>query len=280
MSMTEAERLSIAERAMAWIHEAADRIRTALPQPLEIGTKSAPNDLVTNMDKSTEQFLVAQIRGAYPEHQIISEEGFGDRTRSLEGVLWFVDPIDGTMNFVKEKQNFAISVAVYENGVPQAAFVYDVVGDEMFHCLHGSGAWSGARRLAPISAVVLEDALIDVSPSWLKRNRRIDETVLDELVLRAAATRALGAASLELAYVAAGRFDAYVTMRLSPWDYAAGRMLVEEAGGIVTRIDGRLLDPLATTSLLAGGKVLQRQISQHIRQQMAAGKMVREPEDL
>ncbi|RYL95444.1 inositol monophosphatase family protein [Sporolactobacillus sp. THM7-4] len=269
--------LVLEKQVTGWIKEAGVRLKKSLSAPLNIRTKSAHNDLVTNMDKAIEKYLVEKIKEFYPDHKIISEEGFGDKIDSTAGVLWLVDPIDGTLNFVMQKRFFAISIGVYENGQGKAAFIYDVMGDEFFHCIAGSGAYRNEEKLAPLKDVRLEDALIDLSMTWVKPNKRVDQDVLTDIVRRCSGTRAYGAASLELAYVASGLVDAYFTMRLSPWDYGAGLILIREVGGIATRADGSPIDILRRTSIVAGGEALHHEIVAHIQDQMAHGKFLREP---
>lgn len=264
----------------AWIRQAGTRLRDTLSEPVDVSTKTSHNDLVTNRDKETEKFLTEKIRMNYPGQKIISEEGYGDSPEDLSGIVWFVDPIDGTLNYVMQKRFFAISVAVYEDGKGKAAFVYDVMADELFHCLHGSGVYQDNRRLSALKNVAVKDALIDLSMTWIKPNRLIDENVLTDIIRECSGTRAYGAASIELAYVAAGIIDAYFTMRLLPWDYAAGMMLIKEAGGKVTRVDGAPVDLKSRTSVLAAGPALHDTLAEHIRQQINSGKYVKEPPQL
>lgn len=266
------------KRVTGWIREAADHLRASLSNPLEISEKSAHNDLVTNMDRSIEQFLVRKIRDTYPEHKIISEEGYGDGSSDTNGILWLLDPIDGTLNFVMQKRFFAISIGVYENGRGRAAFIYDVMGDELFHCLSGQGAYQNDIKLSPLTEIKIEDALIDMSSTWLKPNRRIDQDIMTEIVRKSSGTRAYGAASLELAYVAAGLLDAYFTMRLSPWDYGAGLILLNEVGGLYSRADGEQINILSRTSILAARPGLHEYMIQHIKEQVAEGKFLTEPQ--
>lgn len=266
------------KRVTGWIREAADHLRASLSNPLEISEKSAHNDLVTNMDRSIEQFLVGKIRDTYPDHKIISEEGYGDGSSDTNGILWLLDPIDGTLNFVMQKRFFAISIGVYENGRGRAAFIYDVMGDEFFHCLSGQGAYQNDIKLSPLTEIKIEDALIDMSTTWLKPNRRIDQDIMTEIVRKSSGTRAYGAASLELAYVAAGLLDAYFTMRLSPWDYGAGLILLNEVGGLYSRADGEQINILSRTSILAARPGLHEYMIQHIKEQVAEGKFLTEPQ--
>ncbi|WP_100487567.1 inositol monophosphatase family protein [Sporolactobacillus pectinivorans] len=265
------------DSVVEWILQAGNKLRSSLSSPLEVSVKTAYNDLVTNMDKTIEQFLIGKIRESYPDSKVISEEGFGDAPENLDGMLWFVDPIDGTLNYVMQKRFFAISIGVYENGKGKAAFVYDVMANELFHCISGFGAYRNQQRLLNLQPIKVEDSLIDLSMSWIKPNRRIDPDILTDIIRRSSGTRAYGAASIELAYVAAGIIDAYFTMRLSPWDYAAGLILIREVGGIATRADGSPINLLSRTSVLTSGRFLHHEIENHIQAQVAAGKFLKEP---
>src|SRR5699024_6193563 len=115
--------------AKKWIYEAGENIRKQIYKTYQINTKSDANDLVTDVDKSTEQFFAGKIRNQYPKHQILGEEGYGDNVKSLDGTIWIIDPIDGTMNFVHQKKNFAISIGVFQDGVGEIGLIYDVMAD-------------------------------------------------------------------------------------------------------------------------------------------------------
>ncbi len=156
-----------------------------------------------------------------------------------------IDPIDGTMNFVHQQRNFAISIGIYEDGIGQLGYIYDVVHDELYHARKGFGAFLNDQRLSPLSEVEIEDAVIGVNALWVTDNHRINRHVLGPLVQNVRGTRSYGSAAMEIAYVASGRLDSYITMRLSPWDFAGGKVIVEEVGGVVTSLTG---EPLTITS--------------------------------
>lgn len=239
----------IDEDAKRWTREAGERIRTSFNQKLMIQTKSSPNDLVTNIDRETEQFFIEKIRSTYPEHQILGEEGFGDKLDALDGTVWIIDPIDGTMNFVHQQRNFAISVAVYQDGVGKIGLIYDVVHDELYHAKAGEGAYLNEMKLPKLEEVAVEQAVIGLNATWITDNKRIDPSILAPLVRKVRGTRSYGSAALEMAYVTTGRIDAYITLRLSPWDFAAGLILVNEVGGKVTTLHGGKLNLLGQNSV-------------------------------
>jgi myo-inositol-1(or 4)-monophosphatase len=248
--------------AQQWIKEAGARIRATFAQKLTVETKSHRNDLVTNVDRETERFFIENIKKTFPHHHVLGEEGFGDNITTLEGIVWIIDPIDGTMNFVHQQRNFAISIGVFENGVGMLGYVYDVVQDELYTARKGEGAFLNDKPLPPLEPVSISEALISLNATWVTENKRIDPSVLAPLVKDVRGTRSYGSAALEMAYVAAGRLDAYITMRLSPWDFAGGLVLVQEAGGIVTNLYGEPLRLLERNSVFVSKPGLHEEILQ------------------
>ncbi|WP_312469133.1 inositol monophosphatase family protein [Neobacillus sp.] len=246
--------------AKQWVKEAGERIRLSFDTTLNIQTKTNANDLVTNIDKEIEQFFIKKIREVYPEHKIMGEEGFGDELRSLDGIVWLIDPIDGTMNFIHQQRNFAISLGVYENGIGKIGLIYDVVHDELYHAIRGKGAYINEKPIAPVKETTVKESIIALNATWVMENHRIDHNLMIPLVKDVRGTRSYGTAALEMVFVATGRVDAYLSMRLSPWDFAAGTVIVEELGGVVTNLRGEKLDFLSKDSLFAANPSLHQSI--------------------
>jgi myo-inositol-1(or 4)-monophosphatase len=240
--------------AIDLMKRAGKYIRQKMDQAYHIEEKTNKSDLVTEIDQHVEDLLIKGILEKYPDHLIYGEEGRIERPDTLDGTIWFVDPIDGTMNFIRQKRLFAVSIAIMIDGELRYGFVYDVMADEMFHALKGQGAYENGIRLDPIEDRPVKEAIICMNATWVTANRRIDPSLLAPLVRDAVGTRAVGAASLELAWVAAGRVDGYITMRNMPWDYAAGQLLIEELGGRVGTIEGADMSFLEQTSVLAGSQ--------------------------
>ncbi|WP_029330951.1 inositol monophosphatase family protein [Exiguobacterium oxidotolerans] len=240
--------------AIDLMKRAGKYIRQMIDHAYHIEEKTNKSDLVTEIDKNVEDLLIEGILNQYPDHHIYGEEGRAARPETLGGTIWFVDPIDGTMNFIRQKRHFAISIAIMVEGELKYGFVYDVMADEMFHSIKGLGAYENGIRLAPIEEKPVREAIICMNATWVTANRRIDAALLAPLVRDAVGVRAIGAASLELAWVAAGRVDGYITMRNMPWDYAAGQMLIEELGGRVGTIEGDAMTFQEQTSVLAGSR--------------------------
>nr|WP_087946605.1 inositol monophosphatase family protein [Neobacillus bataviensis] len=246
--------------AKEWVKEAGDRIRLSFEKTLNIESKSNANDLVTNIDKEIEQFFINKIRGVYPEHRIMGEEGFGDELNSLEGIVWLIDPIDGTMNFIHQQRNFAISIGVYENGIGQIGLIYDVAHDELYHAIRGKGAFINGKPIPLLKESTVKESIIALNATWVMENHRIDHHLLIPLVRDARGSRSYGTAALEMVYVATGRVDAYLSMRLSPWDFGAGAVIVEELGGVVTNLKGEKLNFLTQDSLLTANPGLHQEV--------------------
>ncbi|MDQ0215187.1 myo-inositol-1(or 4)-monophosphatase [Oikeobacillus pervagus] len=246
--------------AKRWIMEAGMSIRESFTHSLQISSKSEPNDLVTNIDKETEQFFARNIREQFPSHRILGEEGFGDKLQSLNGVVWIIDPIDGTMNFIHQRRNFAISIGVYKDGVGHLGYIYDVVQDELYFAEKGKGAFLNDVQLPNLQQKKVEEAILNINATWLIRNKRMDPKILIPLANTVRGTRSFGSAAIEMAYIASGRLDCYITMRLSPWDFAAGKVIVEEVGGIVTDLGGNPLNLMGVNPVFVSKPGLHQEI--------------------
>jgi myo-inositol-1(or 4)-monophosphatase len=247
-------------QAKQWVIEAGEIIRSSFHQTLNIQTKSNPNDLVTNIDKEIEQFFINKIRTEFPTHKILGEEGLGDDLHSLDGIVWIIDPIDGTMNFIHQQRNFAISLGVFEDGQGEIGIIYDVAHNELYHAKKGKGAYMNENRLPILKETTVKESIIALNASWVMENHRIDHNLMIPLVKEARGTRSYGSAALEMVFVATGRVDAYISMRLSPWDYAAGTVIIEELGGITSNLRGEELDFISKDSLLVAKPGLHQTI--------------------
>lgn len=241
--------IEVDRNAKKWIKEAGENIKQSFSKKLMIQTKTGANDLVTNIDKNTEQFFIEKIKQIYPEHRIVGEEGFGDDVSDLDGVVWIIDPIDGTMNFIHQQRNFAISIGIYEDGIGQIGLIYDVVHDELYHAIKGNGVFLNELSLPPLNEVNVSEAIVGLNALWVTENNRIDPSLLSPLVKNVRGTRSYGSAAIEMAYIASGRIDAYISLRLAPWDFAAGLILVQELGGVATSLKGERLNLLEKSSL-------------------------------
>ncbi len=216
---------------------------------LQVSSKG-PGDFVSRADKAAEEILVEELMGARPNYGFLGEEG-----TSVEGKdptrRWIVDPLDGTTNFLHGMPHWAVSIALEHKGEIVAGVVYDPAKDEMFYAEKGAGAWLNDSQRIRVSARrnMIECVFATGVPFGGREYLPATLQDLARLMPRTAGVRRWGAASLDLAYVAAGRFDGYWERGLNAWDIAAGVLLVREAGGLVEPIrDGQ--------DLLEGGQLV------------------------
>lgn len=253
--------------AKEMIFEAAARIRIAFSYDLVVETKSNQNDLVTNIDRETELFFIEKIKAFDSTHRIMGEEGMGEKVESLDGVVWIIDPIDGTMNFVKQHRNFMISVGLYVDGVGKLGYIYDVMREDLFYAIEGQGAWYNQSPMRPLKPVKLEEAVIGINASWVTPNKKVNHEKLIELIHTVRGTRSYGSAAMEIAYVVSGKLDAYISMRLAPWDIGAGIVIAKEVGAMTTNLNGESFDMLSSDSfIIANAQIHQTILQKYIEQ--------------
>ena len=218
-------------------------------------------DLVTDIDLAAQTLIVDGIREAFPDDAIVAEEDESgpDASRARKGSCWYIDPLDGTTNFVHGLPHVAVSIAYLEEGLPRAAAVFDPCKDELFLAQHGTGAFLNGRRLAVSTTDALDRALL-VTGFPYDRRQWVDVylSYFRSFLCAAQDVRRLGSASLDLCYVAAGRFDGFWEWKLKPWDTAAGWLVVEESGGRVSDFDGRSYDPWLPRILATNGRIHER----------------------
>lgn len=215
--------------------------------------------IVTEADKRAEKHILGRIFRNFPESSIITEES-GEFRRSDE-LCWIIDPLDGTSNYAHGFPWFCVSVGLQVNGELTAGVVYHPTLGEMFYAERGKGAWLGDRRIRVSGTRQLSDALLGTG-FYYARGRKLAEEIelfrrMNQLCL---GVRRPGAAALDLAYVACGRYDGFWERGLSPWDVAAGVLLVEEAGGRVSRYDGKPTT-LFEREMLASNGILHRKLT-------------------
>jgi myo-inositol-1(or 4)-monophosphatase len=203
---------------------------------LDVATKGR-NDYVSEIDRAAENAIIDEVRRLYPNHAFLAEESGASGSGE---VVWIIDPLDGTTNFLHDFPVFAVSIACQVRGRLEHAVVYDPMRQEIFTASRGSGAHLENRRLRVSGRRELEGALIATGFPFREEETDIDAymRMLRAIMVRTAGVRRPGAAALDLAYVAAGRVDGFWEMGLKPWDTAAGTLLVQEAGGRISRLDG------------------------------------------
>ena len=226
------------------------RLNTAL----SIERKAQATNLVTEVDRAIDDLLVSALRGNFPGHAIVSEEGDLERTRADD--VWYVDPLDGTTNYAHAYPVFAVSIARGYLGQIVLGVVYDPSRDELFSAERGAGAFVNGVPLRVSQTDMLGRALLSTGfPYDRATNQNNNFAQFARMSRRAQGVRRGGAAALDIAYVAAGRLDGHWERGLGPWDCAAASLLVEEAGGRVTTNDHEPWTPFSHWTLATNGKI-------------------------
>jgi myo-inositol-1(or 4)-monophosphatase len=226
---------------------------------LKIGRKG-PNDFVTEVDRAAERAIIDILLEAYPGHAILAEESGRERGAKDSEFLWIIDPLDGTTNFLHGFPVYAVSIALAFRGVVQQAVVYDPTRNDLFFASRGRGAYLNDRRLRVSRRTRLADSLVGTGFPFRKGdNFKRYVTMFEQVMQACAGLRRPGAAALDLCYVAAGYYDGFFEMGLSPWDAAAGSLIVTEAGGLVGNFTGES-DFLYQREMVAGNPKVYGQL--------------------
>ena len=217
--------------AKEWVAQMGEYLREVTSLPFGVSTKTGHQDIVTAHDKKVEQFFRDSIHRYFPQDEIVGEE-FSGKIGTGSGIRWYIDPIDGTTNFVNLRRNFAISVGCYREGQPQFGLVLDVIQKDLYSAFAGEGAYKNAQKLGDgripeslgemiLSIPNVQDAFWRGYPQQKAMLRLADEV---------RAIRCMGSVALELCQVAEGVVDIFVAMRSAPWDHNAARLILQEAG--------------------------------------------------
>jgi myo-inositol-1(or 4)-monophosphatase len=226
-------------QVVTWAKTAGELVYAGFEEEHIIGFKSAV-DVVTEMDKSSETFILEQIRGNFPQHAILTEE-----SGALAGEdehLWIIDPLDGTVNYAHRLPIYSISIAYQYHGQLQLGVVYDPSLNECFSAERGKGAFLNGKRISVSKTLQLVQTLMVTGFPY---DRHSDDyfralRLFGHITSITQGVRRLGSAALDLCYVASGRLDAYFELSIHPWDIAAAALIVQEAGGIVRDIHGQV----------------------------------------
>jgi myo-inositol-1(or 4)-monophosphatase len=253
--------VDVAERAA---ERAANLIRAARPPVAEAWTEKAHHDFVTQVDREAEELIAETVTGLVPGSIVVGEE-LSPHAEYRGEIVWLVDPLDGTTNFLHGYPQYAVSIGALVDGVLSVGVVHDVTRDVSYRAARGQGAWSGGARLAVSQLVDPGRALLGTGFPF-KRLEELDRYLRQfaALTRQTAGIRRAGAAALDLADLAAGRFDAFWELHLAPWDVAAGVLLVREAGGVVTTLEGGE-DVLQHGSVVAGNPTLHQWLIELLR---------------
>ena len=244
---------AIVEKIIDTVKKCGQFILNADRSAMAIDSKEGPANFVTEYDKKVQQLLEKDLKEIVPDAYFVGEED-STNTASGRGKYFIVDPIDGTTNFIKDYHVSCISVGLLEDGEVKIGVIYNPYLDEMFWAVKGKGAYCNGRRIH-VSEQPLGNGLIlfGASPYYKELHKKSFEMAY-ELFSQALDIRRSGSAALDLCSIAAGRAELYFELKLSPWDYAAGSLIVEEAGGIVTTVEGEKLSFDRPCSVMAKNK--------------------------
>ncbi|MFZ5527890.1 MAG: inositol monophosphatase family protein [Pseudomonadota bacterium] len=228
---------------------------------LTVSAKSH-NDFVTEVDQAAEEAIIDTILAAYPSHGILAEESGQSRGNKTSEFVWIIDPLDGTTNFIHGFPVYAVSIALAWRGQVQQAVVYDPSRNDLFYASRGKGAYMNDRRLRVSKRTRMLDSLIGTGFPFRKGdNFQRYLKMFEEVMVQCAGVRRPGAAALDLCYVAAGFYDGFFETGLSPWDIAAGSLMITEAGGLVGNFTGEA-DFLYQREVVAGNPRIYGQLVQ------------------
>ena len=236
-------------------------------------SKKSPNDFVSEVDRRAEQEIIDVIHKAYPDHAILAEESGQHEGNEYE---WLIDPLDGTTNFLYGFPQFAVSIALRHKGRLEQAVVYDPMRQELFTASRGEGATLNGRRIRVTNRRSLDGALLGTGIPFRQSQAKWSDAyfeMMKDLIPGSAGIRRAGSAALDLAYVACGRLDGFWELDLNVWDIAAGVLLIEEAGGLISGITGKP-DHLETGHVVTGNprvfKAMLQKIQPHLTPDLKA----------
>lgn len=246
------------EKVIQIAKEAGEIAREGFGKNFLIETKGSLTNLVTEYDKKCEEAIISFIKKEYPTHSILAEES-GKQERSSE-YIWVIDPIDGTTNYAHGLPIFSVSIAVLKNDELICGVVYDVMRNALYSSEKGSGAFCNNRKLKVSDNDDLrKSVLVTGFPYNVSENPDFAYERFAAFLKVARAIRRLGSAALDMCYVAEGVFDGFWEVSLNPWDMAAGKLLIEEAGGLVTNFNGEQIN-IFSRQLLATNKNVHKEM--------------------
>lgn len=240
------------------VSEASEMLMAMREEWMKIEEKAGPSDLVTMADKEIEKFLATKIHTRYPDHGIVGEEGANS---GGSDTVWIIDPIDGTTNFIHNFPFYGISVGVVHKGEGLVGVVSNPMTKELFYGEKGFGAFVNGKRLGLNSTMELGEALVSTTMIWDKGG--FGTTIhpgLVEIYRRVRGVRMVGGAAISLCEIAKGTLNAYIIPSLAAWDYAGGKIILEEAGGVVTQFNGSELSFDSGGSLVGAHPSLHQEI--------------------
>lgn len=224
---------NIHSHVLMWLEEAADRIRDSFAEQLIIETKADRKDLVTNMDKDIQAFLIGKITEFCPTHQILGEESADQFKDDSREHVWIIDPIDGTANFVKQQDHFCILIAYYEDDIGKLGYIYDVMNKDVYYAIEHEGVFLNDQELPAPPSVSLQEGLVSIDVrNWCGKS------CLEKLAADTFDIRYFGCGGIDSIHVITGKFAAFATSVAGPWDLAAQLIFAKELGLRVSKFDG------------------------------------------
>ena len=217
-------------------------------------------DLVTEADKMSEDLIIAAINSSFPDHGILSEESPAQNSQAKQ--RWIIDPLDGTTNYAHGYPVFCVSIALENEGVIVLGVIYDPLREEMFVAERGKGAYLNGKKMNVSKTTTLSRSLLATGfPYDIRLSKDNNLNYFNLMAMEAQAIRRAGAAALDIAYIAAGRFDGFWELKLMPWDMAAGCLMVEESGGVISDMFGGQWNISLPNVLVSNGLIYEQMIS-------------------
>lgn len=245
---------NLATFAVQLAKEAGEILKNGFGSSFLISSKDGRHDLVTEYDQKVEKFLIEKIQLVYPDHFILAEESPKENF-STEDFCWIIDPLDGTVNFAHSIPFFSVSIAIAHRKEVIVGVVLNVMLDELFVAIKGKGAYLNGEKIQASKTLHLNDAILATGFPYdliYNPNHCIEHFI--EILRLGVPIRRMGSAAIDLCYVASGRFDGFWEVSLKPWDFSAGKLIVEEAGGLVSTIEGQPLKTFTTSSVTAANQ--------------------------
>lgn len=244
--------------------KAGQNIKKSFKSKMSFSVKEGRHNIVTETDKKIEEEILTMIKNQFPEHSFLGEES--GKSGEEGNIKWIIDPIDGTLNYVHQIPLFCVSIAATFGSDILSGVIYNPMTEELFIAEKDFGAYLNGEKLKVSQTAILDSAILATSfPYNVHENplNCLDHfTTFSKMGLP---IRKLGSKALTLGYVAAGRYDAFWSTSLNPWDYAAGKLILEEAGGQMTNFSGELISSLDETPIIASNGILHSQMAKNIQ---------------
>lgn len=243
----------ILDVALNAAYRAGKYLKETFSQRPKIEFKGKVN-LVTERDRKSQEIIYKIIKEEFPDHSIMGEEDLNvEKNKEL---LWLIDPLDGTTNYAHSLPVFSVSIAFLEQGVTEVGVVYNPMLEEMFRAIKGSGAFLNNTKISVSGEKELKESLLSTGfPYDIRDSKTNNVDFFNKFIYKARAIRRCGSAAIDLSYLAAGRYDGFWELKLSPWDTAAARLFVEEAGGKMTDFSGNPFSPFMKECLASNGRI-------------------------